>query len=99
MTDEIPRTARHLMDDESDVDDRRAFPLSERVVAKVAETMNVDPTELDPLYEAVDADALDALFSPKMDGTPRTRGSIDLTYCEHRVSVGSDGTVDVRYVD
>ncbi|MFC7135555.1 HalOD1 output domain-containing protein [Halobaculum litoreum] len=37
-------------------------PVSVRVVECVAEATGLDATDLDPLYEVVDPDALDALF-------------------------------------
>lgn len=43
------------------VDDEEA--LSATVVSAVADAKGVDPLELEPLYKAVDADALDAIFS------------------------------------
>lgn len=38
--------------------------VSDRVIAAVAEATGVDPLELDPLYNVVDPDALNAIFSP-----------------------------------
>ena len=67
--------------------DRR--PISERIVLGVADAEGVDHSELDPLYETIDPDALDVLFRPDV------RGSISFTYQGHNVAVGSDGGVSV----
>lgn len=44
---------------------------SDAVVAAVAARTNSDPLEIDPLYEHVDPDALDALFEPRGTDTAR----------------------------
>ena len=69
---------------------------SRQVVDVIAREEGVSPTELTPpLYEDVDAEALDALF----DGQTR-RGEglvrIEFEYRGHDVVVASDGTGDVR---
>lgn len=58
---------------------------SEAVVAAVAEREGVDPVELPRLFEAVDPDALDAIFA---DGRP---GRVSFQYAGYDVTVcGSD---------
>lgn len=37
-------------------------PPSDRIVAALAEELDVDATGLEPLYDAIDPDAIDALF-------------------------------------
>lgn len=37
-------------------------PLSRTVISAVAEATDTDPTEIEPLYETLDPDALDRLF-------------------------------------
>ena len=67
-------------------------PLSQLVVETVAESEGVDPLELEvPLYEAVDPDALDALFRAN-DGV---EGVIEFTYYGYEVSVTSSGHVSL----
>lgn len=66
---------------------------SQAVVERVADAENVDPLALDvPLYDAVDPDALDALFDPTV-GKPSTTGRVTFEYYGHTVVVASDGTV------
>ncbi|QSW97905.1 HalOD1 output domain-containing protein [Haloterrigena alkaliphila] len=61
------------------------------VVTAIAAKRDVEPTELPPLYESIDPDALDALFAPTRPGGPR-RGRLEFTYDGHQVLVecGSD---------
>ncbi|MFB6080292.1 MAG: HalOD1 output domain-containing protein [Haloferacaceae archaeon] len=46
--------------------------------------------ELPPLYDAIDPDALSALFSGR-----RTSGRVEFRYAGHVVAVTADRTVDV----
>ncbi len=64
---------------------------STRIAVEVAASLGVEPTELTPrLGDVVDPDAIDALFVE--DGID---GTLEFTYCGHRVVVrGGDG-VDV----
>lgn len=56
-------------------------PASEAVVAAVADREDVDPVELPRLFQAVDADALDAIFA---DGRP---GRVSFTYAGYEITV------------
>ncbi|RDI73091.1 hypothetical protein DWB78_10015 [Halopelagius longus] len=60
----------------------------------VAAFRGVDPLELEPLAERIDADALNALFSPVGDGTI-DGGSVTFRYGGARVTVTSRGDIDV----
>lgn len=74
--------------------------LIESIVFAVSALTDTDPVEMEPLHRVVDVDALEELFAPKADGTPRGDGIISFTYggCEvtvrgnERVYVESDGT-------
>jgi hypothetical protein len=65
-----------------------AEPPSTTVVEAVAAATETDPNELEPLYSAVDPDALDALFADT--GTRRAAGHIEFTYCGFAVVVSRD---------
>ncbi len=67
-------------------------PPSQAIVETVAEAKDVDPLDLDSLYEVIDPDALDSLFAPT-NGSPRSDGKIAFEYADHTVVVSSDGTV------
>jgi hypothetical protein len=67
-------------------------PLSRLVVETVAGAEGVDPLELGvPLYEAVDPDALDALFR----SNDSVEGVIEFTYYGYEVRVSSSGHVSL----
>ena len=70
-------------------------PVHERVILAVAEANGVDQTELEPLYQTIDPEALDALFKPGVEGT------IKFSYGDHDVVVRGDGdaTIDGARVD
>lgn len=73
--------------DPGGVDDR----LTERVLSAVAAKTDVDPLEFDrPLFDAIDPDALEALFQRS-----RTVNSVEFTYLGHRIRVTGDGKVAV----
>lgn len=69
--------------------------LSDTVVVAVAEAAGVDPIDLStPLIESVDPDALDGLFRPRRDGSPREAdGRAIFTTNGYEVEVHSDGQV------
>jgi hypothetical protein len=48
------------------------------------------------LFEAVDPEALDALFSPLGDGRTRAAGKVVVPIADTVVTVRADGTVQVR---
>lgn len=70
-------------------------PIHEQVIRAVANANGVGPTDLEPLYETIDPEALDELFKPGIEGT------ISFTYEGHDVTICGDGdaTVDGTKVD
>ena len=70
--------------------------LSETVVRGVADAKGVDPIDLDDrLYDCVDPDALDSLFSNGASGSAR-QGVVIFTMAGCRVEVESTETVVVK---
>lgn len=65
-------------------------PPSRAVVRAVADAADAEPIELPPLYEAVDTDALDAVFR----GRPGGRVTFD--YAGHTVTVRHNAEVTVQ---
>lgn len=70
------------------------------VIAAVAEREGVDPMDIEPpeyeaLYEAINPEALDAIFTPRTDGTPRAAGRVEFPFCGYHVTVTSDGDVNI----
>lgn len=67
--------------------------ISIRVVEAVAEREGIDPLEVSPpLHDAIDPNALDALFEPTASGR-RADGTVSFTYHGYRVRVESDGRI------
>lgn len=67
--------------------------ISDEVVLAVAEATDTDPTELEPLYDVVDPDALDQLFRTHLNGHPRTDGRIVFSMDGCEVTVHANGDV------
>ena len=66
---------------------------TETVVTAVAEATGLSPLEVEPLWKAVDPDALDALFGGSEE---RPSATVTFDYCGQRVTVTSDGVrIDV----
>jgi len=76
-------------------DDR---PVSADVIDSVAAVTGVDPTDMRPLYEAVDPDALDRLFDPVGDD-PADTLTVSFRYEGETVSVHADGRIAVTVPD
>lgn len=72
----------------------RGEEISETVVDAVADAKDVDPLDLDPLYDAIDPDALDSLFGRSAgSGGSLTELRFAMAGCE--VLVHGDGEVVV----
>jgi len=80
-------------------------PLSRGVVEAVAEAADVDPipgdaadgvAALEPLYDAVDPEALDAVFRPAGSDATSPGGRITFSYASYEVTASSDGRITVR---
>ncbi|QFU82795.1 HalOD1 output domain-containing protein [Natronorubrum aibiense] len=63
--------------------------VSMAIVSAVASKRDAVPTELPPLYEWIDPDALDALFEPTQSSGPR-HGHLEFTYDSHEICVECD---------
>jgi hypothetical protein len=72
-----------------------AVPPSERVVRKLSEAKGVDEERIEPLYNSVDPDALDAIFRDLSDGPKRGGGRVEFTHEGCDVTVRADGGVSV----
>jgi len=72
-------------------------PLSVAVADAVATFLDEDITELEPLHYSINADALERLFEPRVNGL-RPNGSVSFEYSECLVTVTADGEVRVETV-
>jgi len=70
-------------------------PVSYTVISAVAEVEGCCPTDLPPLYDTIDADALDALFSGETSCPPRCDGSLMFEYSDSSVTIWSDRSVTI----
>ena len=71
--------------------------VSVSVVGALAELRDTDPAGID-LHEYVDTEALDRLFEPLRDGTPRA-GRVSFRAAGYDVTVRSDGTYTIAPAD
>ena len=73
--------------------DQEETPASMAVVATLADVMDTDPVELDPLQSTVDADELDALVRVRNG----TNGDTHVTFTHegHAITVHSYGVITV----
>lgn len=75
---------------------------SMEIVTAVSNCDGTHPTELPPIHEVVDVDALNALFRPRLDGTPRINGHIHIRYSGYDVTFYSNGEIYItrpRYLE
>jgi hypothetical protein len=72
---------------------------SEGVIETVAIAADAEPTAIEPLYNSVDPDSLDALVRSNGRGPKNGDVTVTFTLDGHDVQVGSDGVVIVRPVD
>ena len=71
--------------------DQEKTPASMAVIATLAEVMDADPIELDPLHSTVDPDALDAFVRTGTDEDIH----VTLTHEDHAITVYSYGVVSI----
>ena len=73
--------------------------LSSAIIAAVATVADTEPTELEPLYDCVDPDALNALFRPLSEDRPRSHGYLSFSLGEYEVAVHGHGEIIVNAPD
>ena len=71
-------------------------PASTAVVETVAVACDCEPTELDPLYEVVDPDALDAVVRSSGDGPVVGGTTVTFEVADRSVTIDDGGAVVVR---
>ncbi|TYL38986.1 hypothetical protein CV102_10485 [Natronococcus pandeyae] len=71
------------------------MPVSQRVVRAVAIEIDADPLEMEPLYDVIDSEALNALFEPTKRDATRSTGTVAFRYAGCAVTVHADGGVEV----
>lgn len=76
-------------------DRRDCEPLSVAVVSAVATYNEVDATDLEPLHEAVDTDALDRLFD-HLPADADVTGLVRFEYDSCLVTISADGEIRIE---
>lgn len=69
--------------------------VSYSLVCAVAEIEGCCPTDLPPLHDTLDVDALNALFSSETDKPSQFKGSIIFEYSDSSVTIESDRSVTI----
>ena len=87
-----------MIDSEGDRQIDTRSPPSQKVIAEVARQTDVAPTDLPPLHEVINPDALDTLFQ-STPNAGRMEGTISFEYSGYEVTVHGDGYVDVTPLD
>ena len=65
------------------------------VTETVAERRGVEPTDLRPIHDVIDPDALNTVFEPA--GTAvRNSGRVAFTYYGYEVRIDGDGSIEVE---
>ncbi len=70
--------------------------VSETVIRAVSEQDGVSLTNVEPLYERIDPDALDDFFDPVCDGRGSTAMSVEFDYAGYTVIVRGSGVVELE---
>lgn len=70
-------------------------PMTVAVVEAVSSFADREPTELPPLYEAIDTDALDALFEPRTGASDRSC-RVSFVFDEFRVTIENSERIVVE---
>jgi hypothetical protein len=68
---------------------------TEKVVRRISEVDDTPQTDLDPLFDSVDPEALNTLFENVDNGPDRSDGFVRFTHLGYDVTVSADGNVEV----
>ncbi|WP_227373621.1 HalOD1 output domain-containing protein [Haladaptatus halobius] len=77
--------------------EHRYEPMTETIIEAIAEAADADATQLEPLYESVDPDALDDLFDRHSSASVPAR--VTFRHEGFEVVVEHDRRVEVRDLD
>ena len=68
---------------------------SESVVTAIASLTDASPMELEPLYDAIEPDALDAMFDHAQETDTPGEQRLTFAYAGFEVSVTGDGSIEL----
>lgn len=69
------------------------------VVEAMAAVEGTDPTDLRPIYDAIDPQGLDRICTESVPPKREGHRSVEFTYHGHRVTVESVGVIEIRPPD
>jgi hypothetical protein len=70
--------------------------LTTTLVHAISDVTGADVTQAEEsLVDYVDPSALDSLFQPRSDGTPRPNGHVSFTLWDHQVTVYHNGQISI----
>jgi Halobacterial output domain 1 len=76
---------------------RNDQPLSTTLVQTMVEAAGIDPKDIpEPFYDSIDPEALEDLFRPQIDGTPRVNGRAIFVFAGHYITVQADGQITIE---
>ena len=70
--------------------------VSTAVVRAVSAVEGREPRSLRPLADVVDPAALDSLFGPRYDGTPRTGGRLSFVYSDCCITIDNGEYLELQ---
>jgi len=73
--------------------------LANAVIVALVEATGTSATEITPLYETVDPDALEELFGSRFSGSERPRGHVSFRHHDHCVKVEGDQVIVTPLAD
>ena len=74
-------------------------PVSTAVVRAVSAVEGHDPRSLRPLSDVLDPAAMDTLFEPQCDGTPRIGGQLSFVYSNCVVTIDNGEYLSLELLD
>ncbi|WP_265109557.1 HalOD1 output domain-containing protein [Halosolutus halophilus] len=75
---------------------RQREPITDAIVAAVADAKGVDVLALPPLWDVIDPEALEEVFAPTdHDRRQRRGGRVEFGYCGYDVTVTCADSIDV----
>lgn len=103
MSDDAQRSSAGGEDEEIDGVVRASYDSSTTnpstiIVESVAEATGREPTAIEPLYESIDPDALDALLRTKEPSGNTDTVTVSFVFADRHVTVHGTGEIIVRPV-
>ncbi|WP_224335682.1 HalOD1 output domain-containing protein [Haloprofundus halobius] len=79
--------------------DRTRDPPSIELIVAIATIEDRGTDEVEPLYETIDPDALDAIFREESEATAHRNGRLSFVFSGREVTVWAEGRIDIALTD